>query len=78
MSEWISVKDRLPKPFEIVWIYWRDETVVLGFRSYTGKEHLECPPDEGWYSYEYEKSRWTKWWMPLDRPDPPKEVDQNA
>jgi len=72
--KWISVEDRLPNPFEIVWIYWRDREVLLGCRTYQGKEAIECDPIEGWYSFADEKCRWTNYWMPhIDCPlDPPK------
>jgi len=72
MTEWTNVKDRLPKPMERVWIYWRDNEVVVGFRTYQGKEEIEQPPNEGWYSLEHDKCRWTNWWMPIEIPEPPK------
>lgn len=78
MSEWINVKDSLPDPYEAVWIYWRDSEVVLGCRTYEGKEAILCPANEGWYSFEHEKCRWTYWWQRIysgniDKPNPPKE-----
>lgn len=78
--EWISVKDDLPKPFEVVWIYWRDREVLLGCRTYQGEEAINCEPSEGWYSFANEKCRWTHWWQRVDAsnfdkplPPPPKE-----
>ena len=76
---WISVENELPKPFEVVWIYWRDREVLLGCRTYE-LEHYD--PSEGWYQFEDEKCRWTHWWMPitgetLDEPNKPKEEAQN-
>lgn len=72
--EWISVKDKLPKPDEPVWIYWKDRDVLIGWRTYHGLEAFLCPPSEGWYSWEDEKCRWVNWWMPIDnKPLPPKE-----
>lgn len=73
MSEWISVKDRLPRPFKNVWIYWRDREVLIGHRTYHGKEELDQPANEGWYSIEDEKCRWTNWWMPIKKPEAPKD-----
>jgi hypothetical protein len=76
MNEWISVKDRIPNPFEVVWIYWRDREVLLGCRTYVDVEAIKCEPSEGWYSFEDEKCRWTNYWQPinamsLDKPSKP-------
>ena len=76
--EWIKCSERLPDPFDVVWIYWRDREVLLGCRTYIGKEKTECDPTEGWYSFADEKVRYTNWWMPvtiinLDPPKPPEE-----
>ncbi len=73
---WISVENELPKPFEVVWIYWRDKEVLLGCRTYQDAEHYDCEVSEGWYSFDYEKGRWTNYWQRvsasnLDKPDPP-------
>lgn len=73
---WIKVTDDLPNPFEVVWIYWRDREVLLGCRTYIGKEEFICDPAEGWYSFEDQKCRWTNFWKRiddscLDKPDPP-------
>ena len=75
---WINVKDSLPNPFEVVWIYWRDKEVLLGCRTYEDDPVGEkYEPPEGWYSFEDEKCRWTHYWMPihksLDQPNPPQE-----
>lgn len=72
-NKWISVKERLPKPFEPCWIYWRDREVSLGWRTYEGEEEKTTPPEEGWYSLNEEKCRWTYWWMPIDKPQKPKD-----
>lgn len=77
MSEWVNVKDRLPKPMQKVWIYWRDREVVMGRRIYEGEEELNQPPEEGWYSFEDDKCRWTNWWMPLNKPKPPQDIMVN-
>ncbi len=70
--DWINVKDRLPQPDEPVWIYWRDREVQIGWRTYHGKEAIECEPNEGWYSWEDGKCKWTNWWMPItNKPKPP-------
>lgn len=79
--EWISVKNDLPKPFEVVWIYWRDREVLLGCRTYDNDERYNTEPSEGWYSFEDEKCRWTHWWQRidasnLDPPLPPKKDRQ--
>lgn len=66
MGEWISVKEKLPNPFEIVWIYWRDREILLGCRTYTGEEAIKCDPSEGWYSFEDDKCRWNHWWQRVD------------
>jgi len=69
--KWISVKDRLPELFEIVWIYWRDREVLLGCQTANDGEPEDC-----WYSFDDEKCRYTNWWMshkdwPIDPPAPP-------
>lgn len=74
--DWIDVNKELPKPFEVVWIYWRDREVLLGCRTYRDEEEIRCPPNEGWYSFEDEKCRWTNYWQRigphnLDEPDAP-------
>ncbi len=76
---WINVKDELPKPFEVVWIYWRDREVLLGCRTYQGEEEKTCDPSEGWYSFEDEKCRWVNLWQRVDasnfdRPSPPNKL----
>jgi len=73
---WISVKDQLPKPYEIVWIYWRDREVLLGCRVYEGREEKECAANEGWYSLEDEKCRFSNWWQyyRIDKPEAPKNL----
>lgn len=73
---WISVKDSLPKPFEVVWIYWRDREVLLGCRIYDGQDEFTSEPSDGWYSFADEKCRWANWWQRIDcsnlyRPYPP-------
>ena len=67
MTEWISVKDRLPKAWEPCWIYWKDSEVVIGCRTY---EPDEQDPTDGWYEYE-NKVRWANYWMPISKPDKP-------
>ena len=78
LMDWINVKNSLPLPWQVVWIYWRDREVLLGCRTYEGEEAIKCEPTDGWYSFDDEKCRWTNWWMPVDRssfdkPQPPKE-----
>ena len=57
VQEWISVKDRLPKPFED----------VLVFRD--GKVSIDYHEEDGWFAYDFNGERATHW-MPL--PPPPK------
>lgn len=76
--EWINVKDSMPEPWDVVWIYWRNQEVLLGCKTYEGAEYRNCSPSEGWYSFEHEKCRGTNWWLPVtrasfDKPDAPKE-----
>lgn len=78
--KWINVKQDLPKPFEVVWIFWRDREVLLGCRTYEDDpEGLKYDPSEGWYSFEDEKGRWTNFWQRvdssnLDKPKSPHET----
>ena len=65
---WISVYEKLPNPMEVVWIYWRGKEVLLGYKII---EEVESPADEGWYSLEDDKVKWTKYWMPLKKPQRP-------
>ncbi len=71
MSEWISVKERLPKPYKPVWIFWRDREVLIGWRI--PGECCEEQPSWGFYSWEDEKVKWANWWLPIgNKPEPPK------
>lgn len=73
MTEWIKVTDHLPKPFEIVWAYWRDREVLLACRVYEGEDYLYCEHSEGWYSLEDEKCKWANYWQyyRIDKPEKP-------
>ena len=71
MAEWISVKDRLPKPVVSVLVYMPGErplpTVHEGFLAIEGvwyANHFDRDPDEVTH------------WMPL--PEPPKEEIANG
>ena len=55
VQEWISVKDRLPKPFENV-IVFRD-----------GKISIDYNEGNGWFAYDFNGKRVTHW-MPLPQP----------
>lgn len=82
MSDWISVEKRLPELFEIVWIYWRDNEVVLGCRCNDG-QNSDNDPEWGWYSFSHEKSKWTHFWMPhilhpCEPPMPPNYVKRES
>ena len=57
VQEWISVNDRLPKPFENV-IVFRD-----------GKISIDYNEGNGWFAYDFNGKRVTHW-MPL--PEMPK------
>ena len=52
VREWISVEDRLPKPFENV-IVFRD-----------GKISIDYNEGNGWFAYDFNGKRVTHW-MPL-------------
>ena len=71
MREWISVKDRLPKPERLVLVYIAanpgPKCFGLGIReSDTNKGWSVCRPFSSWY---YTKSE-VMYWQPL--PEPPK------
>ena len=69
MSEWISVKDRLPKPFVSVLVYMPGETpcptVHEGYLN----------PHGGWWAFHFDRLEdEVTHWMPLPPlPEPPKE-----
>lgn len=68
-EEWTNVKDDLPEQFEVVWVYWKNQEIVLGCRCME-----ESYPNTGWYSFAHEKIRWADFWMrikSLDKPSPP-------
>lgn len=52
VQEWVSVEDRLPKPFENV-IVFRD-----------GKISIDYNEGNGWFAYDFNGKRVTHW-MPL-------------
>ena len=57
VQEWVSVDDRLPKPFESVLVL-RD-----------GKISIDYNEENGWFAYDFNGKRVTHW-MPL--PEKPK------
>src|SRR5580692_8071363 len=61
MNSWTNVNERLPDGSQLVWIYWRDREVLLGFKV----DH-DCDPEWGWYSLEDDKCKWTKYWRPIE------------
>ena len=56
VQEWISVKDRLPKPFES----------VLVFRN--GKISIDYNEENGWFSYDFNGKRVTHWMQLPEKP----------
>lgn len=63
MSEWISVKDKMPEPWEDVLVAYRDIKTVVD---------IDCVGHEGTFLF---KSKGTPThWMPL--PAPPKKEDE--
>lgn len=66
MSEWISVKDRLPKPYERVLTYRKD--YAIDTETYKGKFGKNIM-----WSWDVEAMTPVTHWMPL--PEPPKEVE---
>jgi hypothetical protein len=65
-KNWIHIESQLPKDNEICWIYWKDREVLLGCRK-------ECAPEPAsFYSFEDDKIRWAYWWMPIKKPEAPK------
>lgn len=65
---WISVKDRLPKDYQIIWVCWKGQDVVPG-RYYENLADKE--PESGFYSFEDDKARWATHWMPMQKPEMP-------
>lgn len=70
---WMNVKDSMPKPYEVFWIYWRDREVLLGCITDAWDD---SHPEWGWYSFEDEKCKWAFHWQRVDRinfdnPKPP-------
>lgn len=68
---WINVNDSIPEPYTIVWIYWRNNEVLLGCRV-----NNEGDPTQNWYSFDDEKCKWANFWLPiesgnLDKPNKP-------
>ena len=57
VQEWISVEDRLPKPFES----------VLVFRD--GKISIDYNEGNGWFAYDFNGKRVTHW---MQLPEMPK------
>ena len=55
VQEWVSVEERLPKPFENV-IVFRD-----------GKISIDYNEGNGWFAYDFNGKRVTHW-MPLPQP----------
>ena len=68
---WINVVDRLPPINHLVWVYWRDREVLIGYRYH---EPDQYDPTEGWVSVPDEKARWANYWMPLTKPEAPHDM----
>lgn len=67
MSEWVSVKDRLPEKMADVLMYFREGNMTVGF-WYDGDEHItfwSSYTDGGYYTdCDSEPTHW----MPLSEP----------
>jgi len=76
MSEWISVKERLPRSVINKVLVWTEHDDLCG---YIGFAHYEkYNGEEAWWDLEhgerFDKRGWrVTYWMPL--PEPPKEED---
>jgi len=66
--KWISVRQRLPKPFHPVWIFHKDNEVIIGYRALLINSRS---PEEGWFTFTDNNVVWTNYWMPLVKPNPP-------
>ena len=69
LSEWISVKDRMPENGIVVWTKIHDETGIRNEQELRRSDNLWCLPDRPMYVY-YTPTHW----LPL--PEPPKEGRQ--
>lgn len=72
MSEWISVKDRLPDKEDLFLIsYGESREITIGLWNFRNNRFEETEIE--WFGYEITG---VTHWMPL--PEPPKESDTNA
>ena len=76
MSEWISVKDRLPEKKD--YVYWRTDDLfyVLCYVKSTGKMDLAFKDGKYWQDRHGNRLRYVTHWMSL--PEPPKENDEDG
>ena len=67
MSDWISVKNRIPKDFESVLVCRRDGYIGIAFHR--SDEHYWCYPDDDTFVPDGTKLRRNILaWMPLPEP----------
>lgn len=66
MGDWISVKDKLPKDYEVVFIFPRPEDLGIRYAGLIDAKH-------GWQYYSDGRNKWfdcnVTHWMPI--PDDP-------
>lgn len=70
MSEWISVKDRMPKPYADVLVY--GTTHTYGREHTFMRQSYYCGDDDGYFFCE-DTDTSVSHWMPL--PEPPESED---
>ena len=75
ISQWISVKDRLPEPEKDVWVWYR-YTWGAGFTSYRFGISRWYANIKRWYEGCLPKDIEVLYWQPL--PEPPKDGDTNG
>lgn len=69
-SDWISVKDKLPKKGKrvLVCIKFDDDTYLINIATYTGKENIHDLPHYWWYTDDGFDIDGVTHWMPIILP----------